>query len=109
MINRKEEIKKKGFRMTLENDDAIIRNENGFPSLDFANRIKVGMKTVQDATLNLGDYSRVESRLTKKEAILRALSENNYAEMREISRFFFEVSGIYSRLCVYMAYMYTYD
>ena len=108
MINRKEEIKRKGFRMNLVEDDAMIRNANGFPSLDFG-VAKVGTKTIKDATLDLGNYSRIESRLTQKEAILRALHENNYAEMREISKFFFETSGIYSRLCVYMAYMYTYD
>ena len=29
--------------------------------------------------------------------------------MREISNFFFKTSGIYSRLCRYMAYLYRYD
>ena len=32
-----------------------------------------------------------------------------FEEMREISNFYFETSGIYSRLCKYMAYMYRYD
>lgn len=29
--------------------------------------------------------------------------------MREISNFFYRTSGIYSRLCRYMAYLYKYD
>jgi hypothetical protein len=29
--------------------------------------------------------------------------------MREISNFFYKTSGIYQRLCRYMAYMYRYD
>lgn len=29
--------------------------------------------------------------------------------MREISSFFYRTSGIYNRLCRYMAYMYRYD
>jgi len=29
--------------------------------------------------------------------------------MREISNFFYKTSGIYSRLCRYMAYLYRYD
>jgi len=29
--------------------------------------------------------------------------------MRDISNFFYRTSGIYSRLCRYMAYLYKYD
>ena len=107
MKNRKEEIKRKGFKMTVtdtNNDNRI----SDFVPVDFS-KIKVGTKTLDDAILDLGDYSKVDKRLTKKDIILKALSDNNYEEMREISRFYFQTSGIYSRLCKYMAYMYNYD
>ena len=108
MINRKEEIKKKGFRMSFTNDTINSETQNGFVPVDFS-KIKVGAKTLEDAVLDLGDYQKVDKRLTQKEAIFKSLYNNDYAEMREISNFYFETSGIYSRLCKYMAYMYRYD
>ena len=82
--------------------------QNSFVPIDFS-KIKVGAKTLEDAILDLGNYQKIDKRLTKKETILKALYDNDYAEMREISNFYFETSGIYSRLCKYMAYMYRYD
>lgn len=108
MINRKEEIKKKGFKMTFDDSANINEQINDFVPVDFS-KIKIGAKTLNDAVLDLGVYTSVDKRLTRKETILRALSDNNLEEMREISRFYFETSGIYSRLCKYMAYMYNYD
>ena len=108
MINRKEEIKKKGFNMSFDDSANNSENSKGFISIDFS-KIKIGAKTLEDAILDLGSYSKVNTRLTQKEAILNALYDNDYAEMREISNFYFETSGIYSRLCKYMAYMYRYD
>ena len=86
----------------------IDESGNGFVPIDFS-QIKVGAKTLHDAVISLGEYSKISERLTKKESILNSLYQNNYAEMREISKFFYETSGIYSRLCKYMAYMYRYD
>ena len=109
MINRKEEIKKKGFQISFR-DSTPENNEsqNGFVPVDFS-KIKVGAKVLEDAILELGEYGKVDRRLARKESILKALYEGNYAEMRSISNFYFETSGIYSRLCKYMAYMYRYD
>lgn len=108
MINRKEEIKKKGFAMSFNNDTTVNERLSSFVPVDFS-KIKVGTKTLDDAILSLGDYGKVDKRLTRKEIILKSIADNNLEEMREISKFYFETSGIYSRLCKYMAYMYTYD
>ena len=108
MINRKEEIKKKGFKMSFSDSAINSETDNAFVPVDFS-KIKIGAKTLEDAVLDLGTYQKVDKRLTKKEAIFRSLYDNDYAEMREISKFYFETSGIYSRLCKYMAYMYRYD
>ena len=108
MINRKEAIKRKGFNMPLADSASNSDIQNSSTPIDFT-KIKIGVKTLEDAILDLGDYQKVDKRFTRKEAILRSLYDNNYEEMREISKFFFETSGIYSRLCKYMAYMYRYD
>ena len=108
MINRKEEIKKKGFQMTFQDSMPETNSQNPFTPVDFA-KIKIGAKTIEDAVLELGNYQKIDTRLTKKETILKSIHDNNNAELREISRFYFETSGIYSRLCKYMAYMYRYD
>ena len=44
-----------------------------------------------------------------KENVLRAINSGDIPLMREISNFFYRTSGIYSRLCRYMAYLYKYD
>ena len=97
MINRKEEIKKKGFKMSFVDSTSNSDNMNPFVPIDFS-KIRVGAKVLEDAILYLGNYNKLDQRLTRKEAILKSLYNNDYAEMREISRFYFETSGIYSRL-----------
>ena len=108
MINRKEEIKKKGFKMSFVDSASSSEAQNSFTPVDFS-KIKIGAKTLEDAILDLGNFQKVDKRLARREAILKSLYDNDYAEMREISKFYFETSGIYSRLCKYMAYMYRYD
>lgn len=107
MINRKEEIKKKGFSMALASDTRATISP--FEAVDFS-KIKVGAKTLEDAIYtNLGDFRKIDNRLADKDYVLRAINSCNYEEMREISNFFYKTSGIYQRLCRYMAYMYRYD
>ncbi len=110
MINRKEEIKKKGFSM-ISNEREMITDDasqNNFTPVDFS-KIKVGTKTLEDAILNLGNYRRADTRFVDRDLIYRALLNRDYEEMRAISNFFFDSSGIYARLCRYMAKMYRYD
>jgi len=109
LINRKEEIKKKGFHISFKDSTPEVEeSQNNFVPVDFT-KIKVGAKTLEDATLDLGDYKKIDKRLARKEAVLKSIYDKNCTEMRAISNFYFETSGIYSRLCKYMAYMYRYD
>ena len=78
------------------------------PELDFS-KVKIGVKTVEDAIYNLGDLKKVNPRLGDKKEVLRAINNGDLKAMREISNFFFKTSGIYARLCRYMAYLYRYD
>ena len=107
MVNRVKEIKKKGFRMDVE-DDYQSFADDGFVPVDFS-KIKVGLKTLNDAVLDLNAYKKLNNRLGDKQAVLDAMHTNDYNMQREISEFFFKISGIYRRLCVYMAYLYRYD
>lgn len=106
MINRKEQIKQKGFSMPLAVDTQSATVP--YPAVDFS-KIKLGLKTLDDAVYTLGDLKKVDKRLADKEEILRAIHNCDYERMREISDFFYKTSGIYSRLCRYMAYLYRYD
>ncbi len=104
MKNRQAEIKNKGFNMAPDRNEDVYAN----PALDFS-KIKIGLKTLDDAIVNVGDLKKIDSRLASKQDALRAMYNNDFESMREISNFFFKTSGIYSRLCRYMAYLYRYD
>lgn len=104
LVNKKEMIKKKGFRMS----PSLDTNETYSPATDFS-KIKVGIKTLNDAVISLGQYKRINPRLGDKQEVLRAINTGNINKMIDISNFFYKTSGIYSRLCRYMAYLYKYD
>ena len=101
MRNRVEEIKKKGFKMGPAEKQTV--------ATDFS-KIRVGVKTLEDAIVeNIGMFKKINSHLADKEVVLRAINDLDYHLMREISDFFYKTSGIYNRLCRYMAYLYRYD
>lgn len=108
MRNRIEEIKKKGFSLPLANQDDTANESNSYVNTDFS-KIRVGIKTLEDATIDVNIYKKIHPHLGSKEAILRSIYAGNLPQMREISDFFYKTSGIYSRLCRYMAYLYRYD
>lgn len=92
--------------------EIIKENSNTAPplrkDLDFS-KIKVGLKTLEDAVVDINPYKKANPRLGDRESILRAIASSEYKAMREISDFFYRTSGIYSRLCRYMAFLYKYD
>lgn len=76
--------------------------------VDFA-KMRIGLKSVDDAILNINSYKKVNSNYGNKDFIMKALYNHDYQSLREISNLFFETSGIYSRMCKYIAYLYRYD
>ena len=106
MINRIEQIKSKGFNMVMD-DTHDVYSPSGILT-DFS-KIKVGAKTLDDAVISLGELKKINPRLADKKEVLRAIHIGDLETMREISNFFFKTSGIYSRLCKYMANLYRYD
>ena len=108
MINRIEQIKSKGFNIPIQGDTYDDVYSQAFNTVDFA-KIKVGAKTLDDAVIALGELKKINPRLADKKEVLRAIHQGDVELMREISNFFFKTSGIYSRLCKYMANLYRYD
>ena len=101
-----EEIKRKGFNMTVADstpDVFDLREVHDF------SKIKVGAKYLEDAIISYGDLKKANPRLGDKAKVLKAIAQGDIEEMRQISNFFYKTSGIYSRLCRYMAYLYKYD
>ena len=103
MIDRMAKIKAKGFNMNLASD-----TDERYAPTDF-NKIRVGIKTLDDAIITYGDLKKANPRLGTKVNVLKAMNDGDLSEMREISNFFYKTSGIYARLCRYMAYLYKYD
>ena len=73
------------------------------------NKIKLGVKTLEDAVLNLGDLPRIDAQRISKGLILKALSTRDASLIRTISDTFYHISGIYERACNYLAFLYRYD
>ena len=71
--------------------------------------MKIGLRTVDDALFNIGTYKRVNRNYGDKAFVLNAINTHDYESLRNISEFFYEGSGIYYRLCRYMAFLYRYD
>ena len=115
MRDRTKEIKAKGFSIVQGKLDTDYQQRNtGYQGSSTENltdysKIKVGTKTLEDAVYNLGTFKKSNPRLGDKAAILRAIDENDYAFLREVSDYFYKTSGIYARILRYMAFMYRYD
>ena len=98
-ISRQEEIHEKGFDMYSRR----------IPETDFG-RIKVGVKTIDDAIIHLGSLSKSKNHnLGNKAYIIDCIEKMDLKALREISNYFYRVCGIYQRTCNYFANMYRYD
>lgn len=95
-MNRQSEIHSKGFNMLN-------------PDIDEYAKIKVGLKSLDDAVLSLGSFRKINRNYGDKNFILNAINRHDYSTLREVSKYFYEASGIYQRLCKYMAFLYRYD
>jgi hypothetical protein len=102
---RQQIIHEKGFNI-VNNVNREIYNSN--TPVEY-NKIRVGVKTLDDAVLNLGAIKQVNSIYGNKYEVLRALGEKDIEKLREISNYFYRTNGIYSSVCHYFAFLYRYD
>lgn len=105
-INRREQIYSKGFDMFR-----TIEMEQPFDSNLLYSKVRIEAKTIEDGNVvltskNLGGAG---STFQDKNYILQQITNRNIDSLAEISRYYYQTSGIYSRLCRYMAYLYKYD
>lgn len=108
MRNRRNEFvsQNRDFNMRImDRDNLPVNPETG--TIDFS-KIKVGVQTLSDAVIDT-PLKKVNKQFSDKEFILRALDRADVFTLKEISKFFYRTSGIYKRLCRYMAYLYKYD
>lgn len=97
-----------------ERDFRLVAASNDLPQkqkMDF-NKIKVGKSTLQNDVTALIDSvadKRAFTRKVDRPMVERAIDNQNILELREISKYFYFTSGIYARLCRYMAFLYRYD
>lgn len=92
-------------------DCSLTRGAQSTQSMSF-NKIRVGKQTLaNDVAIDIDDIirSRQRKRPITKEDVEKAIRQNDVKQMRHISDVFFKTSGIYSRLCRYMAFLFKYD
>lgn len=95
-VKTQEAIHAKGFDMV-----------NG-PATEY-NKLKIGLKTVQDAVLELGTYQDGFKEYVNKKDIIRALADRDLRALRAISNYFYRTDGIYQKVVDYFATMYRFD
>ena len=65
---------------------------------------------MEDITFsNQTEKQKINSKFNTKANVLNAISRRKIEELRDISKYYFETSGLYSRLCKFLAYLYRYD
>lgn len=101
------------IRDKAERNFRLIKQSNATQatSLDF-NKIKVGRETLaNDVALDIERFNKKNSgqKAFNRDRVERAINTSDIKTLREISKYFYNTNGIYSRLCRYMAYIYKYD
>ena len=91
----------KGFDMTRSSSTS---------SIDSYAKLKLGSKQYNDALVDLHYYDKQNKRgFRDKMFILQALEMHDVPTLREISRYFYEVNGMYQKVVNYFATMYRFD
>ena len=109
MRNRKLDAKRDFSIITQQTDtEPKSTGYQAPPVIDFA-KMRIGLKSIDDAVIKLGDLKQINPRFGDKHYVLKSIYDYDLKTMREISDFYFRASGIYARIIRYMAFMYRYD
>lgn len=108
--NRIERAHMKGFDFFGPNLSSIDYQNCQEKNIEF-NKIKVGVKTLDNAILSMENYKSeyAEAGQITKQGIYNAIASNDAQEMRRISNLFYKLNGIYQRVCDYFSYLYRFD
>ena len=96
------------LRRQLERKVNNLEPPSNMTYQDFA-KLRVGGKLLDDALLDVNALKKVANDLTDKNRIMQAIDKKDYPYLRDVSDFFYETSGMYGRLCRYLAYLFKYD
>lgn len=98
---------------------AYVRTDDGRKKLDTSriqgsnidyNKMRVGGKTLRDDVVLLQDILDVPTRRPySRKDVCQAIQRQDLPALRAISNYYFNKSGIYERLCKYIAHFYRYD
>ncbi len=72
-------------------------------------RLKIGLRSLDDAVIDLSAYKQLNSGTFDKNSILRAIFRKDYKSLRDISNQFYELNNMYKRFCEYLAQIFRYD
>ena len=109
MRNRKLDAKRDFSIITQQTDtEPKSTGYQAPPVVDFS-KMRIGLKSIDDAVIKLGDLKKINPRFGDKHYVLKSIYDYDLKTMREISDFYFRASGIYARIIRYMAFMYRYD
>ena len=76
-------------------------------------KVKVGSKKLEDIVVDIGSIkqaiSKVKHCTASKNDILRSILEKDIVAQRQISNAFYDLSGIYQKVCNTFAFLYRYD
>jgi hypothetical protein len=106
-LNRRDKIYSKGFNMYA---GAVF--DDFYDPTYLYSKVKVGMKVIENGNVIISprdSHIGGVSSFLDKAYIVEQIKNRNIDTLTEISKYYYEVSGIYSRLCRYMAYLYRYD
>lgn len=96
----------------VRTDDENVRekiNVDRINSVNY-NRMRVGDKTLRDdITIDPDFFSTFSKRKYQKKDVLDAIARHDILKLQQISNYYYEKSGIYERLCRYIAFFYRYD
>ena len=103
---RQEAIHEKGFDLFSFSSSSPMQDSNNATEYK---AMKVGVKKLEDAVLELGTLRSHKLPYCSKHEIISAIINKDYRKLRAISEFFYNVSGIYQTVCNYFAFLYRYD
>lgn len=84
-----------------------------FGDPDKYSKIKVGSKNLEDVVVDLSQIKQAIKHANfcsaSKRDVLKAIAEHDLAEQRRLSNLFYDISGIYQKVCNTFAFLYRYD
>ena len=94
---RQQDIHNKGFKL----------NDGTF----YAKQVRLGNSPYKsdEASVNLKSAIKTTERAYSREQIKTALENKDLETIRAISNYYYDSSGIYKRVCEYLAFLYRYD